>query len=329
MNDKRDNCISFIKLLAAIQVFYGHAIIHLQVDPPRQISLVLSIMSGVPVFFVLSGYLIWNSINRSSSFGFFLKKRILRIFPELWMCVLIEIISIIIFYKGWNFRDLSLFAFTQGTIFQFWTPNSLRGYGCGTPNGTLWTMCVTIQFYVVAWLINKLLKNKKLLVWTVVIISSVLVSITGNNIVESFSDLWSKLFRQTILRYGWLFLFGCFLSEFKQQILPQFKRIWYVFLMISLLLLFLNIDVDAGYLVIQNFCLLCGLLGFAYRFPNLQLKIDLSYGIFLYHMIIINIFITFELTHKVIYMIFAFILSAILAYTSIFFTNYILKSNRR
>ena len=187
-------------------------------------------------------------------------------------------------------------------------------------------MCVTIQFYSIAWLINKILKNKKLLVWSVVIMSSVLVSITGDNIIGSFSDFLSKLFRQTVLRYGWLFLFGCFLSEFKQQILPQFKRIWYVFLILSSLLLFLKIDVDAGYWVIQNFCLLCGLLGFAYRFPNLQLKIDLSYGIFLYHMIIINIFITFELTHKVIYIVFSFILSAILAYISMLLVNYFLKS---
>ena len=78
MNDKRDNCISLIKLLAAIQVFYGHAIVHLQVDTPRQISMALSIISGVPIFFVLSGYLIWDSIKRSNSFVFFTRETVLK-----------------------------------------------------------------------------------------------------------------------------------------------------------------------------------------------------------------------------------------------------------
>ena len=49
-----------------------------------------------------------------------------------------------------------LFIFCQSSIFQFWTPNFLRGYGCGTPNGSLWTIGILIQFYIIIGLTDTL-----------------------------------------------------------------------------------------------------------------------------------------------------------------------------
>ena len=88
----------------------------------------------------------------------------------------------------WDIKSLFLFALTQGTFLQFWTPNSLRGYGCGTPNGSLWFICVLIQFYIVIVILYKLLKNKKTYVWIITFISSVLISIFGYEIVKLFNN---------------------------------------------------------------------------------------------------------------------------------------------
>lgn len=72
------------------------------------------------------------------------------------MGVAIEIIAIILLYRPLPVKDLAVFTATQATFLQFWTPASLRGYGVGTPNGALWTICVLIQFYIIAWFVQRL-----------------------------------------------------------------------------------------------------------------------------------------------------------------------------
>ena len=110
----------------------------------------------------MSGFLIWMSIARSTTFGQYCKKRFWRIFPELWVAVAVEIVAILLLYDHTiEWGKLSLFAVTQSTIFQFWTPDFLREYGCGCPNGSLWTICVLIQFYVIAFYVYKWLRGKK------------------------------------------------------------------------------------------------------------------------------------------------------------------------
>lgn len=77
----------------------------------------------------------WFSIGRSRTYGQYLKKRFWQIYPELWMTVIVESVVLIVSYNDWNLKQLLLFTFGQGTIFQFWTPDSLCGYGVRTPNG--------------------------------------------------------------------------------------------------------------------------------------------------------------------------------------------------
>ena len=49
-----------------------------------------------------------------------------------------------------SFLNLDLWAwfFGQITIFQYYTPNLLRNFGVGTPNGSLWTIPVELEFYI-------------------------------------------------------------------------------------------------------------------------------------------------------------------------------------
>lgn len=110
--DRQNNSLSLIKLLAALQVVFGHISIHLNLSISPIVETLVGFFQGVPIFFILSGLLIWNSINRTNTYSKFIKKRFLRIYPELWMCVAIEILTIVIFYNGWNLRDLSIFTLT-------------------------------------------------------------------------------------------------------------------------------------------------------------------------------------------------------------------------
>lgn len=57
-------------------------------------------------------------------------------------------------------------------------------------------------------------------------------------------------------------------------------------------------------------------MGFAYRFPKLAIKKDISYGLFLYHMIYTNIFIQMGWMDDWRYFFYVLILSCVSAYLS-------------
>ena len=67
------NCLNTIRLLAAIEVLYGHAFRHLQIDAIPVLGDFIYFFQGVPIFFTMSGFLIWRSIGRSRSLGEYLK----------------------------------------------------------------------------------------------------------------------------------------------------------------------------------------------------------------------------------------------------------------
>ena len=70
---RKNNCLNLFRLIAALQVAYAHIIIHMKCVPSKLLSDVLGYFQGVPIFFILSGFLIWDSIDRSKSYNQYLK----------------------------------------------------------------------------------------------------------------------------------------------------------------------------------------------------------------------------------------------------------------
>lgn len=320
ISSKQNNCLNLFKLIAALQVMYGHIIVHLGISSHPYFDKVFGIFLGVPIFFTLSGFLVWFSIERTAKqegYQKYIRKRFRRIYPEMWVAIAVEITVMCILYHEWNVRDTALFALTQSTFLQFWTPNSLRGYGCGTPNGSLWTMCVTIQFYLIAWSIYKLMKNRNWLVWVITFIASILVSELGNFTVGLFhNEILIKLYGQTIIRYLWLFLLGMGLACFYDKVIPFCTKWWPVLLFTGGIVSIGGFDLSAGYGIFKTLFVILAIIGFSYRYPELKLKNDISFGVFIYHMTIVNIMITFGWTGRFIHLLIAFTASCILGYIS-------------
>lgn len=287
--DPYRNSINTIRIIAAIEVLYLHTIAHLGIEMPSWITYSISFFYGVPVFLMLSGFLIWMSIGRSQNFIQYLKKRFWRIYPELWAAVLIELLVLIILYENpIDWIKLMIFAVSQSTIFQFWTPEFLRDYGCGTPNGSLWTICVLIQFYFFAYYIFKLMHARKLTTWLLIISCCVILSYCTPLVCSYLPMIVGKLYTLTLLPYLWMFLIGAFISEYKNHILPLLIKYWYILLTIVVLLMITKIDLYLNYRFFRSCFLFGGLLGFSYKFPALKIKTDVSYGIYIYHMTVVN-----------------------------------------
>lgn len=285
----RDNSFNTVRLLAALQVFYGHAVVHLKLSSNEYVSNILGIFQGVPIFFMLSGFLIWNSIDRTPDLKSFVKKRVLRLYPELWCAVFLSILSIIILYDEFHVAELAIFGLGQATIFQFWTPDSLRGFGCGTPNGSLASIFMIVQFYAIVWFLKKLRPGK--ILWSILLLVGLAMNMLSPVLENLLPTMLYKLWDVSIFPYFWLFMIGAFICDHFDQFVPIMKKYWFIGAILLVVQAFLHLDIPGEYGLIKTILQCFTWVGFAYALPKWNVRRDISYGIFLYHMVVVNAFI--------------------------------------
>jgi peptidoglycan/LPS O-acetylase OafA/YrhL len=161
--DSRKNNLDIIRFLAATFVLFSHAYpltIGHNGSEPFAVFTVGQMTFGelaVAIFFVISGFLITQSFDRSKNVSYYVKARILRIFPGLIFCVLLSV-----FILGPIFTDLSTVDYFKNretldyfkTITLYWLQFDLPGVFSaniwpGAVNGSLWTLWYEFFFYIV------------------------------------------------------------------------------------------------------------------------------------------------------------------------------------
>lgn len=222
----KNNLFDLIRLYASFQVLIQHGSYYLNFKLPQLIGYLFN-FAGVPIFFTISGFLVSLSwINSNYNFKKYFISRFLRIFPALWFSTLISYFMILQFGKS-NFA-ISLkgiiWLISQSTFITFWNPDELRDVGIGVINGSLWTIPIEIQFYILVPIIFslcQLLKKKTgienlhitLITLSILSIASSLIlprSILDTEILEK-SIFYIKLFYVTIIPYLSKFLMGSIL----------------------------------------------------------------------------------------------------------------------
>lgn len=316
ITDRRKNCLSLIKLLAAIQVFLGHAVPSFNIEISKSVSFLISVLEGVPIFFCLSGFLIWGSIERSHDIKNFTIKRVARLYPELWGGVLLNaVIMIALNHKHLKWPSFLLFQITQGTIFQFWTPDSLRGYATGIPNTPLWTIGVMVQCYFALWFCYKVLHKKRKIIWLFFIVISISFNLFRPLLEPYLPHVIYRLIWNSFLIHLWMFLLGAFIWEFFDNVIGILKRMWPLTLCLAIIVNYFSIDIG-NYAVFKSISLLMFVIGYSYSFPQFNLKHDYSYGIYIYHMIVINVMVFLGLNGTIANIILAFAITLLLSIIS-------------
>lgn len=327
--DRRRNCFTFIRLLAAFEVFIGHASEHFEIPLPPFLYEIWYAFRGVPIFFILSGFLIWNSLQKEQSFKMYCTKRVARLYPELWCGVLLNaVIMLFVYHEAISPIPFLLFTITQATVLQFWTPNSLRGYGVGTPNGSLWTIGVMVQSYLALWLLQKWVHKKKRTVafFFGLLCFGILLNIGTPFLKAILPSLLYKLWLQTFFPYIWLFSVGVIICEYFESIIRILKKYWLLIFVISLLISILHLEDGIGiYGTVKSVLLGLAIIGFGYAAPQITIKHDYSYGFYIYHMVIINLLVEYGYVGKISYVLVALITTAVLTVT----TYYVIESVKR
>jgi peptidoglycan/LPS O-acetylase OafA/YrhL len=162
------NNFHLVRLLLALMVvaYHGVALSGLSglsgwSDVEARLSLAAEL--GVQGFFVVSGYLVWISLERSSSLGRYAEKRVRRLLPAYVVIVLACALTALILspasredlpgvlrYVGWN---LGFLNFMEPNLPGVFVDNRFTEV-----NGALWTLKIEVMFYLVlpvlAWLLR-------------------------------------------------------------------------------------------------------------------------------------------------------------------------------
>lgn len=307
-----ENNFDLIRLVAASEVAIRHAVHHL--SPERESGLlfwILDLIPGVPIFFFLSGFLISRSWERSPSVPSYARNRMLRLVPALWLCTGLTLVML--FSTGflasvdWEPWMLGAWLVCQSTVFQFWNPDFLRGFGCGVVNGSLWTISVEIQFYCVLVLLYLGLRRLGARRFDATIVALVLLFGAANQwkfAVQSSldtalgSEIAGKLFLASFVPWFYMFLLGVLAQRHAASIVPWARR--YRWAIIGSTAGVIIVCKDGFGVAMGNYLpaplvplLGCCVLSLAYSSPGLSHRIlggnDVSYGVYIYHMPIVNL----------------------------------------
>jgi len=288
---------------------------------------------GVPIFFVISGFLISRSFENQPVIGDYARKRFLRIYPALWACFLSTIVMVAVLAPTTlttaNRKELVAWMAAHVSFFQFYNPSFLRDFGIGVVNGSLWTIPVELQFYAAVPVVYFLsggprrLTNSKLLVL-------ITIFLVVNQVALSFrsahpDELWCKLLMASMFPYFWLFLLGVIAQRNWRHLQGLFQDkflVWMILYAVGNQILG-----GAGFTVGTNHptpilaFVLAGLtLSAAYSYRGFAEKVlrghDISYGLYIYHMPVINAFVELRFTASMLYALVAFQLTLVLAVLS-------------
>lgn len=324
----RENNFDLLRLLAAFQVLFGHSIHHLNINNLIFITDYLKYFPGVLIFFTISGFLILSSFDRNKNLKKYFINRFLRLFPALWLCFIFTIILLFIFkiilVSDLFSATILKWTLAQISFFQFWTPAILRSWGVGTPNGSLWTIPVELQFYfllpIIVLAFKQINLGFKFLLLTVV---SVSFNAYISGLSESSENLITKLAEVSLLPYLYCFLTGSFIFLFWSKIrnFIEGRAIYWLvlFILFSFYSGFPPSYFPSNIQLISNFLLSILTISVAYTLPSLGKLLkgnDISYGIYIYHMIVINSFVALGYTIYLKYFLFVVIITTCLSWIS-------------
>ena len=310
------NCLSLMRLWAAIGITYTHAVWLLKIDIPQLIKEILW-LPGVPFFCCLTGFLIWPSIGRSKSFGEFCKKRFWRIYPEMWISVVLGSVCMLFFANNIKWIEFILFFINQLFFPNMWSPDFLV-FGCPWPYDPLWYIRVLLQFYIIFFFLYKFIKKRKV-TQILLLVLSILIAYFHENICSFLPRIMAILYEKSLMQYMWLFLWGIILSENKDFFIRFAKQYWIFFAIIAYVLTKSDYDIilcKFNYGLFSSTLSFVAILGFAYRFPQLNIKTDISYAIYVYHMIVVFCFIQIGCARSLFYLALVFVITIPLSFIS-------------
>jgi peptidoglycan/LPS O-acetylase OafA/YrhL len=200
-----------------------------------------------------------------------------------------------------NLRSVAFakWAIAQLSFFQFYNPDFMRGFGIGVLNGSLWTICVELQFYVLMPLLAWLIRFK--MIYILVVLASFGINVFLNSDF-AFTGMLGKFLGVSFLPWVAMFMLGHFAFDQWHNIKKWFSGkflVWFAVYLVAATIAYFaqyssGVFISGNQLLFPLQILLGAVVlsmaftqnGFSQAFLHHN---DISYGIYIYHMPIINL----------------------------------------
>ena len=302
----RDNNFDLVRLFAALQVVFFHVQNRMDIVIPGMDW--FRYLTGVPIFFTVSGFLISASYVRNRNNRRYFVNRALRIYPAIYALIVITTIAALacgdLGFGTLLLDDYRRWIISWVTIDQNFTPPILRTFGIGTPNGSLWTIPVELTFYLALPFLFKIKKKNRLFL---TITLMYVLSLVSNYLFHDFQATHAvqSVFSFSLLPYLHYFLAGAvmYMMWDRIRIFIEDKFFCYFVPFVGLIVCYefcpsfnvhpeMTIRTISG--VLMNILLALCTISAAFSFRRAARILhgnDLSYGIYLYHGLVINVLI--------------------------------------
>ncbi|MBC3832167.1 acyltransferase [Undibacterium amnicola] len=286
----KDNNFNLLRLLAAFAVLISHSFAMLGQPEPFAASVGKNLGAmAVDVFFIASGFLVGASLIRTQDVGDYLRARVLRIFPALWVMLLLTVFVLGAIFtrfesttylnepQTWRYlwKNFVLMSGVEFYLPGLFESNRLRG----VVNGSLWSMIYELSMYVLllsSWIVYAY--ARKVLSASLALIAG----LGGLAIGLWITDRFYVLEHKQLLRFAWFFFVGTSFYLLRHQIRMSAKLMGII---AALAMIALAIS-GHHFLMLYYLALPYCLFYFAY-IPAGKLRSynrfgDYSYGVYLY-----------------------------------------------
>lgn len=152
---------------------------------------------GVELFFLISGFVILMTLEKSKNFINFMYRRWVRLFPAMLIATILSYTTVSIFYER-PFGQPNIYSVIPGLLFIEPTLlGKIFNYEFIKLVGSFWSLYVEMMFYIIFGLSYFLLKRNKALI---ILFSLYIYAVIGLYYPLKFSNLF--------IYYGW-FTSGC------------------------------------------------------------------------------------------------------------------------
>ena len=293
--DINSNSLDFVGIIAALDVMVAHTSVYIIGNGSgANIPFWRVIAPGpaVVAFFTISGFLTFASYEHSKNVLKYYVKRIARIYPALLCAIVLPIVI----YSLSGSINIELDEFV---IFLFKKVITGRGGGYNPSgaigNGSLWTIFIQIQFYILTPIIYLFLKNTKRIWHLFSVLVLVILNIITPVMCTVLPNPLQSLYKNDCIPYLYMYMLGAVLYMNRKSLLPLlankavaiglfvFFAFWQYILGADFWCDWTYINPISGIVV----GLLCISLGFC--FGRHRIPIDFSYGLFLWHLPVMDI----------------------------------------
>lgn len=320
---EKGNCFDILRYWGSLSImllhFSGYMMIRMGSEAYtlslHKMREVVSYYPGLVILFMISGFFGAWSLEKAGSVKVFLKKKAVRIFPELWICMAIMLlIGILLLGTGVFGKSVLGWILIQGIGISF-TPGTLKTFGTGSFNGTLWTIFVQIQFYLilsVTWKFVKERISKK--TWIFILFPVLIILNVLSWCLNGHWKLMDMAIERSIIPYLLWFAIGVFGYLFREDLEKSLKIALCPLILTYAVCMFFyrNVPSDSlffriwecGYYTGVIRSVLCGFTFLALGIrcvsfvPAVRFGANISYELFLYHWIMLNIILHLDLYDK-------------------------------